>query len=151
MLRSERHGFAVVQVEPTLDDAIDDPAEVGEQNRKADHDDGGRRADHRPQQAEPESAYLPAKMALQPGAGDIIFFNVVDDNTDDGGDAGEVGKRIQDVDDQRQCLERFQSGVVARNEFVVHACSFVQESLRVTVRLNTSFLPGWWSRRSVTK
>src|SRR3989338_709640 len=151
MLRSERHGLVIVQVEPTFDDAIDDPAEIGEQYGEADQYEGGHYTDGSPQQTEPEGAYLPAKMALQPGAGDIIFFNIVDDNADDGGDAGEVGKRIQDVDDQRQCLERFQSGVVARNEFVVHACSFVQESLRVTVRLNTSFLPGWWSRRSVTK
>ena len=50
MVRSEYHRFVVVEVEPTFDDAINDPAEVGEQNRHADQNEEGCRTDQRPQQ-----------------------------------------------------------------------------------------------------
>src|SRR3990167_5545269 len=98
MRRSECHGFAVVQVEPALDDAIDDPAEIGKQDGPADQDDEGGCANNGPQQPEPEGAYLPAEMAFQPGARDLFLFKVVDDDAGDRRDAGEVGKRIQDID-----------------------------------------------------
>src|SRR3990167_8819793 len=81
MNESESHGFVVVKVEPTFDDTINNPAEVGEQNRETNQNDDRRRTDHRPQQTEPKGAYLPAKMALQPGSRDLFFFNVVDDDT----------------------------------------------------------------------
>ena len=115
-------------------------AEVGEQDRHADQNKERQRTDHRPQHAIPEGAYLPAEMALQPGARDILFFNVIDDDADDRAHACKIRQRIQDIHDLRQLLQRL--FIAGNNECFAHDCSLVHESFNVTVRLNTRLAPG---------
>src|SRR5512135_3125586 len=120
MNESEGHGFIVVEVEPTFDDAINDPAEIGKQYNEADQYESGHCANHRPQQTEPEGAYLPAEMAFQPGSCDIVLFHVVDDDADDGRNACEVRQRIQDVHNLGEVPQRFHLRLTGHDGLFVH-------------------------------
>src|SRR6185369_11778319 len=74
------NGFVVVQVEPALDDPVDDPDRVRGEDEPADHG---------PEQPPPEGADLPAEVRLEPGAFRLVALHVVDHDGHDPGDSHE--------------------------------------------------------------
>src|SRR5207245_10247039 len=70
------HRPVLGEIEPALDDAVDDPDRVGRENEPADDQDKQDRTEHCPQQPEPERADLPAEVRFEPRAGDLLLPHV---------------------------------------------------------------------------
>src|SRR5882762_7622193 len=100
------HRPVLREIEPALDDAVDNPDRVGRENEPADDQDKQDRTGHCPQQPEPERADLPAEVRFEPLAGDVLTLHVVDDHRDDPDDGRQEESRgLQRVDQHGERLQ----------------------------------------------
>src|ERR1700686_1095824 len=74
--------LVLVQKQPALYNAIKRPDSDNEQNGEADEHPDQRYTDHMTQQRQPEGADLPSEMRFIGRAGDVIAFQIVDDDRD---------------------------------------------------------------------
>src|SRR5215813_8724626 len=137
--RTAVHGFPVIEVEPPFYHPVDEPNVVRREDQEADANHQEQSADNAPEQAEPESADLPAKVAFDPGSPRFILLHVVDH---DGGypcDADKKPDRLQDVHEGCRAFGRgFVRAAHLHYRFLSHARLLVGRRHKPSSRHNAS-------------
>jgi hypothetical protein len=108
------HGSALVQIQKTFDQAIDDPDGISYEYQPAYDNDA---AQSGPEQTKPEGAHLPAKMTFQPGITHIVQLDVIDDDGNDGANANEKRQSIETIINCGQRFKRLRL-LVLRHHFI---------------------------------
>lgn len=118
----------LAEVEPALDDAIDQPKRDCQQDALADQQDQGRETNHSPDQGDPEGSDLPAEMAFDPTPLRVFPAYVVDDDAGEKGHpTGEKGCGLEAVDDHCQSPETgFGGGFCLLLPDVVHVPQYTE-------------------------